>query len=274
VWIVVGAMALTGCTAIRAWRFARGQKLITIHPESVVYKGCGADGYRFEMGLEFENLTKGTATLRDVRMTGSLDDRTVVSTVHDEALTIAAGETRPLRVPLVINPVHAAGGILGGVKTVRFDGSASVDLGILGERTFGFESVHDIRGLHKPRFVLEKINLGDTGVTAVRVQAVLRRVSRADTSLKAVSLKGEVVINGRTVGSLDAATHEVLPDAFAIHVTLRTLDTIWVTAHAVNTKRVDLEIRSVLEAESDRLKLEIPYRFEQKDVLGKLGLTE
>lgn len=267
---VLGILVIvsSGCTAVRAWRFAHGMKLITVNPETVVYKGCGPDGYRFEVGLEFENLSDGEATLRDVQVTGFLDDKAVVSTKREEVLHIGPGGVRQLVVPVVVNPVHAARGILEGYKTVGFSGGVVADLGVLGERTFSFTSVHEIGNLREPRFALEKISLGDSGITAVRLRAVLRRLSDNDTSLKAVSLHGEVLINDRTVGQLDCETQSVLPDMFTVDIAFSTIDAIWVTANSVNTKRVDVEIRAILGAESDSLQLEIPYRFVQKDVLG------
>ncbi|MCK4284101.1 MAG: hypothetical protein KAX44_07265 [Candidatus Brocadiae bacterium] len=162
--ILVALMALQGCAVVDVLSFARGQKLLTIDPNDVVFLGVDAQGFHLEVGLKFQNQSEGEVSITRVSLNALLEDREVFSMESTEPVHIGSKGTIIVRMPAVI---RTAGGVLAaaaGERALVFAGTATADLGLLGQKEFTFQSEHKLFPSSRAHVEFEGLSLAESSV--------------------------------------------------------------------------------------------------------------
>ena len=259
-------LSMQGCAAVRLARLALGTKVVTVSPVEMTFCGLQADGVHLEVGLSVENLTSGEAVLQEVRMDVLLDDVPVVSAARQERLCIPPRGSVHVRVPVVLDPVKAFGEALAPDRTFAVAGTVTVDLGLLGARSFSFRSAPRKFPGGGPRLKLEGASLTTEGLGAELCLTLTMRCEGLDPSVRSFSLHGQALVNGRRIAAVDQE-HTGQPDeSFEVRIVIPPAPAARVTAQAIRTRKLDLKVDVLFEAEAGAWKFRIPYVFDRKGV--------
>ncbi len=262
--ILVALMALQGCAAVDLLSFARGQKALTIDPNDVVFLGVDAQGFHFEVGLNFQNQNEGQASITRVSLNASLEDREVFSMESTEPVHIGPKATVIVRMPAVIKAADVMVAAAAGKRTLVFAGTVTADLGILGQKEFTFQSEHKLFPSARARVEFEGLSLAESSLRKLVLTLTLRIREGKAERLRNVSLSGTVYVNGHRAGSVDVHRAEEADDLVELRLSLSTLSAALVTARIIKEKSCDLRAELLFEGETDTLTFRVPYVLEKK----------
>ena len=259
-------MSLQGCALARLCNFALGRKLLTINPNEVTFQGVQADGLHFEVGLEFQNLSNGEASLREIRLEALLGGKTVFSMTRKGLLSIGPKSKLTVRVPVIVDPVNAVLGVAQEPRSFVFAGSVTADIGTFGEKRFSFESEPKLLSGTGPGIELQGVSFKKSSLGKLCLTLRMKHRGEGEEPFRSTGLTGAILVGGVKVGSIDY-TREHEPHAvFDLDVSLPSISAAWIATRLFRGERLNLKAQLLYEGKTDTLKFKIPYTFERENV--------
>jgi len=266
--LVAVLVSVPGCALLDLLNLGKGVQHITVNPRDIVFEGLRADGLHFNVGLDIENRTDGRATLKQVRLEALVGGANVVSATRGEALEIAPRGCHTVRMPVVVNPLSAAFKALApaGEKSLSFRGGVTVDLGILGDRVFSFETSRGVFPERLPKITFRSVSMKKSTLRKLSILVTLGFEYEGATPFKNIALAGTCFINGMRAGDVSLRKTAAAGDSFEFELKLSTLAAARIAAGIARGRTFVLKLDSVFTAERGILKFRIPYVFERKGV--------
>ena len=170
--------------------------------------------------------------------------------------------------PVVVNPLSAAFKALApaGEKSLSFKGGVTVDLGILGDRVFSFETPRGVFPGRLPKITFRSVSMKKSTLRKLSILVTLGFEYEGKTPFKNIALVGTCFINGIRAGDVSVRKTGPAGDSLEFELKLSTLAAARIAAGIARGKTFALKLDSVFTAERGILKFRVPYVFERKGV--------
>lgn len=258
--------AAQGCALMKALRLWRGPKTLTVDVGKIVYRGIEGGRPVFDLPLYLTNESQGEARISDVDLEFRVNGRPAASSFYVEPISIGPSGERALVVPVRVDPVGVAKGLLNEEKEVAFVGKMTVNLGSLGERVIKFRSKKAAFSRDRSRLTLESVSFNRSDLALLRLHVTLKRQGKSAREVTAASLSGEAYINDLHIATIDGKRGTDIDGRIELDADIETVAAVAVSMAIARDKQCDVRLAFRYEAETDTMTYRVPYNFERSGV--------